>query len=160
MGDVPVVFDVPIADVADANTPDASIKKDAARPVWPDSPAFDVSFGEVSSLLKWFCVGNASKIWLNGTTYTTPVTTKVTDPQLSCCMSYAARLHSHEGLGDDVEVVLRFRGSPRVGTYDLAGSPEVLTRRARSGSVKPDGGAPTESPLTGAVVVGAGLGLG
>lgn len=152
--DLPALFDAPASGVADASIVDAPGTQDAPRPVWPDAPAVDVSFGEVSDLLKWFCNGNASKLWLNGATYLVPATTKITDPQLSCCTSYAARMHSKETLGDDVELVLRFRGAPSAGSYDLAGSPNVLTARARASKTSPDGGTSAESPVTGVVVIG------
>jgi hypothetical protein len=99
------------------------------------------------------CVGQDSKIELNAKAWTVPVTSKSTDPFLSCCFAYAAHLHSQPSVGEDLEVVIRFTaGALRAGSYSL-GLSQAIGATLRS-STRPDGGAGAEAQVEGTLTVG------
>jgi hypothetical protein len=100
-----------------------------------------------------FCVGQDSRIGLNGKTWTVPVTSKWTDPFLDCCTGYAAHLHSQPSVGEELEVVVRFMGgSARAGTYPL-GLSQAVAATLRSSSPTVDA-ATSDGRVEGTLTVG------
>jgi hypothetical protein len=99
-----------------------------------------------------FCLGQDSKIGLNGKTWTVPVTSKPTDLALNCCTSYAAHLHSQPAVGEDLELVVRFPlGSLRAGSY-LLGLSQSIGASLRS-TARADAGAASEARVNGTLTV-------
>jgi hypothetical protein len=107
-----------------------------------------------------FCTGSASKVALKNQIYSPAVTTKETDPMLSCCVAYSARLHLHDSLGFDLEVVVRVMGGASAeGTYVLGDSGSRLSASLRPSWDGSDGGWPADATLAGtASILGAAVG--
>lgn len=136
--------------------PDAGL--DAAAPTDAGIDAgtlIDGGWGEVGSALADFCVGSQSKVLHLGQTYEAPATSKWTDPFLSCCQVFAARVHTSEALGKDFEVVVRFQASMEEGGVIPVGSAGGrLTASLRTNPVSSDAGLADDAMLAGSIYVG------
>jgi hypothetical protein len=95
-----------------------------------------------------------SKIDFGGKSSTIAVTSKWADPFLSCCVAYAARLHSQEAVGEDLDVVFRFSGgTPRAGTYSLGDASSSVSATLRSSVPRPDAGTVAQAQVKGGLIV-------
>lgn len=139
------------AAVADTAAPDSPAARDGLVPPGGDALAVEAASGDGAPLAA-FCTGSDSKVALAGKTWVVGVTSKRTDPTLDCCTAYAARLHAQASLGEDLEVVLRFRTSVSAGSYEVAQSSQPLWAVLR-GSAQPDAGA-GEASVKGTVTLG------
>jgi hypothetical protein len=144
----------------DANQPDRLVDIEDTSPsdTCPSATdiVFDGGWGEVGGVLADFCVGSKSKVFYLGQTYTAPVTSKWTDPFLSCCMVYAARLHVSQVLGNDFEVVFRVSVGMDVASIlpvGIAGSRVVATLRTNPAAT--DAGLAADPIMTGSVYISA-----
>jgi hypothetical protein len=139
------------ADAQDGAALDAALPGADAAPV-EDAGAVDAGVSPDD-----FCAGNATKVAFKNQTYSPAVTSKQTDPMLSCCIAYAARLHVHDALGSDLEVVVRIMGGAAApGTYVLGDSSSSLAATLRPSWDGDDGGWPADTALTGtASILGA-----
>ncbi len=135
--------DVPV-DVADAPT------------LFVDGGSIvDGGWGEVGSALADFCVGSQSKVLYAGKTYEASATTKWTDPFLSCCQVYAARVHTSEAVGQDFEVVVSIRGNIEGGgVIPVPSTWAPIMATLRTSSVSNDAAVAKDSVVTGSVFIG------
>lgn len=141
---------------------DATARADVPVPV-ADAPELsadgramvDGGWGEVGSALADFCVGSQSKVLYEGKTYEAPATSKWTDPFLSCCLVYAARVHTSEAVGKDFEVVVRMQANmDNPGVVPVGVAAGGVTATLRTTPPSNDGGLSAEPIMTGAIYVG------
>jgi hypothetical protein len=133
--------------VADAKDGDAI---DAALPGTDVALVVDAGTMDAGVPPDTFCIGNAAKVAFKNQAYWPAVTTKETDPMLSCCAVFAARMHLRSSLGSDLEVVVRIMGGgAEQGTYVLGDSGSRLAATLRPSGDGTDAGRPSDTALTG-----------
>jgi hypothetical protein len=159
------VSDAAVAGGAGGRQPDAGLdaiaSADATIDV-ADAPAaidggtvIDGGWGDVGSALADFCVGSQSKVLYKGKTYEAPATSKWTDPFLSCCQVYAARVHTSEVVGKDFEVVVRMQGNlDNPGVVPVRAVGDSITAMLRTDPPSDNGGLADDPMMTGAIYIG------
>jgi hypothetical protein len=136
---------------ADAGA-EVSSQPDAAMVADAPAPGADGGWGDVGAALADFCVGSQSKVFYSGQTYEAPVTSKWTDPFLSCCILYAARLHTTPALGKDFELVLWSQGgSETTGVLHVGPSGGNVRVTLRTKPESNDAGLAGDPMMTGSV---------
>jgi hypothetical protein len=158
------VSDAAVAGGAGGRQPDAGLdaiaSADAASdmagvPLPIDAGAvIDGGWGDVGAALADFCVGSQSKVLYKGKTYEAAATSKWTDPFLSCCQVYAARVHTSEVVGKDFEVVVRMQGHlDNPGIVPVAAVGDSITATLRTDPPSDNGGLAAEPMMSGALYI-------